>query len=116
MLKQNKVFATINRIIDTQGRKVAFLMRLSPLCPMEVCNVVAPLTSMTLRDNAIASVGSFMPTTYHVWLSATATAVAKGQIAQSASSVYITVIVNILILALMCLQMVRIKKQYLAQT
>lgn len=50
-------FRAIETATRTEGRKIVFLLRLSPVVPFNAINYLLGLTSVRLRDYAIASIG-----------------------------------------------------------
>ncbi len=78
-------FAAIDRAIAREGRKIAFLLRLSPVFPFNLLNYALGLTGIRLGDYVIASLGMIPGTFLYVYLGylAAETAAAAGG-AQSA--------------------------------
>jgi uncharacterized membrane protein YdjX (TVP38/TMEM64 family) len=60
-------FAAIDAAIEEQGRKVVFLLRLSPVIPFNVLNYALGLTKVRLVDFLIASVGMLPGTLLYVY-------------------------------------------------
>jgi uncharacterized membrane protein YdjX (TVP38/TMEM64 family) len=60
-------FAAIDRAIGREGRKIVFLLRLSPLFPFSLLNYALGLTPVRLRDYLIASVGMLPGTLLYVY-------------------------------------------------
>ncbi len=60
-------FAAIDRAIAEQGRKVVFLLRLSPVIPFNVLNYALGLTQVRVLDFVIASVGMIPGTLLYVY-------------------------------------------------
>jgi uncharacterized membrane protein YdjX (TVP38/TMEM64 family) len=60
-------FAAIDRAIAEQGRKVVFLLRLSPVIPFNVLNYALGLTQVRLADFVIASIGMLPGTLLYVY-------------------------------------------------
>ncbi|HXG18700.1 MAG TPA: TVP38/TMEM64 family protein [Methylomirabilota bacterium] len=56
-LAANSRFAAVDRAVGTQGRKLVFLLRLSPVFPFNLLNYALGLTSIRFTDYVIASVG-----------------------------------------------------------
>ena len=50
-------FRALDAAIAREGRKIVFLIRLSPLFPFNVTNYAVGLTSVRLRDYAVACIG-----------------------------------------------------------
>ena len=53
----NPQFAAVNRAIAAQGRRIVFLLRLSPAFPFSLLNYALGLTTVSLRDYVLAGVG-----------------------------------------------------------
>ena len=63
----NARFAALDRAIATQGRKIVFLLRLSPLVPFNLLNYALGLTPVRLVDYMVASVGMLPTTSLYVY-------------------------------------------------
>ena len=50
-------FAAIDRAVSAQGRRIVFLLRLSPIVPFNFLNYALGVTSISIKDFAIASAG-----------------------------------------------------------
>jgi uncharacterized membrane protein YdjX (TVP38/TMEM64 family) len=66
-LATNPRFAAIDRAVGIQGRKIVFLLRLSPAFPFNVLNYALGLTRVRLRDYVVASVGMVPGTVLYVY-------------------------------------------------
>ncbi|HEY8087500.1 MAG TPA: VTT domain-containing protein, partial [Polyangiaceae bacterium] len=53
--------AAVRRAITADGRKIAFLLRLTPFVPQNVLTYVMASTSLKLGDFALASAGGLLP-------------------------------------------------------
>ncbi len=60
-------FAAIDRAIAREGRKIVFLLRLSPLFPFSLLNYALGLTRVRFADFAIASLGMLPGTVLYVY-------------------------------------------------
>ncbi|HYW51135.1 MAG TPA: TVP38/TMEM64 family protein [Gemmatimonadaceae bacterium] len=60
-------FAAIDRAIAEQGRRVVFLLRLSPVFPFNVLNYALGLTQVRVADFLVASVGMIPGTLLYVY-------------------------------------------------
>lgn len=56
-LAGNRRFVAIDRAVGVQGRKLVFLLRLSPVFPFNLLNYALGLTSVRFVDYVVASVG-----------------------------------------------------------
>ena len=50
-------FSAVERAVSTQGRRIVFFLRLSPLVPFNFLNYALGLTTISLTDFLVASVG-----------------------------------------------------------
>jgi uncharacterized membrane protein YdjX (TVP38/TMEM64 family) len=71
-------FAAIDRAIGTEGRKIAFLLRLSPAFPFNLLNYALGLTRISFRDYLTASVGMLPGTLLYVYSGTLVGEVASG--------------------------------------
>lgn len=67
-LSGNASFAAIDRAIAAEGRKIAFLLRLSPIFPFSLLNYALGLTRVRFRDYALACLGMLPGTLLYVYL------------------------------------------------
>lgn len=63
----NPRFAAIDRAIASQGRKIVFLLRLSPAFPFTLLNYALGLTRVSFADYLLASVGMIPGTILYVY-------------------------------------------------
>ncbi len=63
----NARFASIDRAIASQGRRIVFLLRLSPVFPFNLLNYALGLTQVRLADYALASFGMLPGTLLYVY-------------------------------------------------
>ena len=66
-LRGNERFAAIDRAIGEQGRKIVFLLRLSPAFPFNLLNYGLGLTRVRFIDYVIASIGMLPGTVLYVY-------------------------------------------------
>ena len=66
-LAGNERFAAIDRAIGHEGRKIVFLLRLSPVFPFNLLNYALGLTSVRFRDYVLASAGMLPATLLYVY-------------------------------------------------
>jgi uncharacterized membrane protein YdjX (TVP38/TMEM64 family) len=67
-LAGNPRFAAIDRAIGVEGRKIVFLLRLSPAFPFNLLNYALGLTRVRFEDYLIASAGMLPGTLLYVYL------------------------------------------------
>lgn len=77
----NAQFAAIDRAIGQQGRKIVFLLRLSPVFPFSLGNYALGLTRVSLADYVIAAAGMLPGTLLYVYIGSLA-----GDVASAAAS------------------------------
>lgn len=65
-------FAAIDRAIGREGRKIAFLLRLSPAIPFVLLNYALGLTRIRFSDALLASLGMIPGTLLYVYLGSVA--------------------------------------------
>jgi len=66
-LAGNPRFAAIDHAVGAEGRKIVFLLRLSPVFPFNLLNYALGLTRVSYRDYLIASVGMIPGTLLYVY-------------------------------------------------
>jgi uncharacterized membrane protein YdjX (TVP38/TMEM64 family) len=66
-LAGNARFAAIDRAVADQGRKIVFLLRLSPVFPFNLLNYALGLTKVRFADYFVASVGMIPGTLLYVY-------------------------------------------------
>jgi uncharacterized membrane protein YdjX (TVP38/TMEM64 family) len=64
----NPRFAAIDRAVGREGRKIVFLLRLSPVFPFNLLNYALGLTRVRFADYVIAAVGMLPGTLMYVYL------------------------------------------------
>ena len=82
----NARFAAIDRAIGREGRKIAFLLRLSPAFPFSLLNYALGLTRVSLGDYLIAAFGMLPGTLLYVYTGSLASDVAAAAASGGASS------------------------------
>ncbi len=66
-LAGNERFASIDRAVGEQGRKIVFLLRLSPVFPFNLLNYALGLTKVRFADYVIAALGMLPGTLLYVY-------------------------------------------------
>jgi uncharacterized membrane protein YdjX (TVP38/TMEM64 family) len=80
----NSKFLSIDRAVGRSGFKIVLLTRLSPLFPFNLLNYAYGVTSVSLKDYALASVGMIPGTIMYVYIGSLAGSIAAlGQGAKS---------------------------------
>jgi len=70
-------FAAIQRVTQSKGLRLMFLLRLSPIIPFNLLNYAMGLTTVTLRDYIIACIGMIPGTIAFVFLGTTITSISE---------------------------------------
>jgi uncharacterized membrane protein YdjX (TVP38/TMEM64 family) len=63
----NPRFSAVDRAVGTQGRRIVFLLRLSPVFPFNLLNYALGLTRVRFPDYLIASIGMLPGTLLYVY-------------------------------------------------
>lgn len=66
-LEGNERFAAIDRAVGAQGRRIVFLLRLSPVFPFNLLNYALGLTRVRFADYVVASLGMLPGTLLYVY-------------------------------------------------
>ena len=66
-LQGDERFAAIDRAVGAEGRKIVFLLRLSPVFPFNLLNYALGLTRVRLADYIVASLGMIPGTLLYVY-------------------------------------------------
>jgi len=90
-LAGNARFAAIDRAVGAQGRKIVFLLRLSPVFPFSLLNYALGLTRVRFVDYLVASIGMLPGTLLYVYygkLAGDVAALAGGAAVQKGAGYY----------------------------
>ncbi|HEV8240455.1 MAG TPA: TVP38/TMEM64 family protein [Thermoanaerobaculia bacterium] len=66
-IARNPRFAAVDRAVALEGRKIVFLLRLSPVFPFNLLNYALGLTRVRFADYAVASLGMLPGTILYVY-------------------------------------------------
>jgi len=91
-------FAAIDRAVSAQGRKIVFLLRLSPVFPFNLLNYALGLTKVRFVDYLIASVGMIPGTLLYVYygkLAGDVAALAGGAIVEKGTASYVMLVLGL---------------------
>jgi uncharacterized membrane protein YdjX (TVP38/TMEM64 family) len=109
----NAKFNAVDQAIAREGRKIAFLLRLSPVFPFNFLNYALGLTRVSFRDYLLASLGMIPGTLLFVYLGTVAGTVAGGGQGQS-SGKYVLLGVGLLATVLVTVVITRIARKALS--
>jgi uncharacterized membrane protein YdjX (TVP38/TMEM64 family) len=111
-------FAAIDRAIAEQGRKVVFLLRLSPVIPFNVLNYALGLTKVRVMDYFVASIGMLPGTLLYVYTGKLASVVvgAAGKTAPARGPAFYAVLtLGLLATAAVTILITRVAKRALTE-
>ncbi|MCS6925659.1 MAG: TVP38/TMEM64 family protein [Candidatus Binatia bacterium] len=117
-LAGNVRFMAIERAVSVQGRKIVFLLRLSPVFPFTLLNYALGLTSVRFRDYLVASVGMLPGTFLYVYagkLVGDVTALAGGATVEKGAGYYAVLVLGLLATLGVTTIVTRIARQALQQ-
>ena len=109
-------FAAIDRAVGEQGKKIVFLLRLSPAFPFNLLNYGLGLTKVKLTDYLIASFGMLPGTLLYVYTGKVAgdvAAIAGGAQTEKGAGDWAVLIVGLIATAIVTIYVTRIAKQAL---
>ena len=95
----NPRFAAIDRAVGAEGRKIVFLLRLSPVFPFNLLNYALGLTRVRFIDYLVASVGMLPGTVLYVYsgkLLGDVSALAGGAAVEKGAGYYAVVVLGLL--------------------
>jgi len=109
-------FAAIDRAVGREGRKIVFLLRLSPVFPFNLLNYALGLTQVRLVDYVVASLGMLPGTLLYVYtgkLIGDVAAVAGGVETEAGSGEWVVRGVGLVATAVVTLYITRIARRAL---
>jgi uncharacterized membrane protein YdjX (TVP38/TMEM64 family) len=115
-LEGNTRFAAIDRAVGEQGRRIVFLLRLSPVFPFNVLNYALGLTRVRFADYFVASLGMLPGTLLYVYSGKAVgdvAALAGGAVPERGASGYALLGVGLLATAVVTVLVTRIAKRAL---
>jgi len=115
-LAGNPKFAAIDRAVGQQGRRIVFLLRLSPAFPFNLLNYALGLTSVRFADYLAASVGMLPGTLLYVYsgkLVGDVAALAGGAAPERGASYYALFGIGLLATAVVTVLVTRIARRAL---
>jgi uncharacterized membrane protein YdjX (TVP38/TMEM64 family) len=115
-LAGNARFAAIDRAVSAQGRKIVFLLRLSPVFPFNLLNYALGLTNVHFIDYLIASVGMLPGTLLYVYygkLAGDVAALAGGAAVRKDTTYYAVLVLGLAATVLVTALVTRIARRAL---
>jgi uncharacterized membrane protein YdjX (TVP38/TMEM64 family) len=117
-IEGNPKFAAIDRAVGSQGRRIVFLLRLSPVFPFNLLNYALGLTRVRFVDYAVAAVGMLPGTLLYVYLGKVAgdvAALAGGAAAERGPAESALLVVGLLATIVVTTLVTRIARRALAE-
>lgn len=117
-LEGNTSFAAIDEAVGAQGRKIVFLLRLSPVFPFSLLNYALGLTRVRLLDYIVASVGMLPGSLLYVYsgkVAGEAAALASGAAPAKGAADYALIAVGLIATIVVTTIVTRIAKKALAE-
>ena len=111
-------FAAIDRAVEREGRRIVFLLRLSPVFPFNLLNYALGLTRVRLWDYAVASLGMLPGTLLYVYsgkVVGEVAALAVGVEVERGAGYYLSWGVGLAATALVTVLVTRIARRALAE-
>ncbi|HJY81751.1 MAG TPA: TVP38/TMEM64 family protein [Candidatus Binatia bacterium] len=112
----NTRFAAIDRAVSAQGRKIVFLLRLSPVFPFNLLNYALGLTNVQFVDYLIASVGMIPGTLLYVYygkLAGDVAALAGGAAVEKGAAYYVVLVLGLVATAVVTTLVTRVARRAL---
>jgi uncharacterized membrane protein YdjX (TVP38/TMEM64 family) len=110
-------FAAIDRAIGSEGLKIVFLLRLSPVFPFNLLNYALGLTRVRLLDYSIASIGMLPGTLLYVYTGKVAgdvAAVAGGSATERGPGDWFVLVLGLVATAVVTIYVTRIARNALS--
>lgn len=116
-LAGNPRFAAVDRAVGAQGRKIVFLLRLSPVFPFNLLNYALGLTQVRFVDYLIASLGMLPGTLLFVYsgkLAGDVAALAGGAAVQKGAGYYAVLAIGLVATVLVTMVITRTARKALS--
>ena len=116
-LAGNRRFAAIDRAVGAQGRRIVFLLRLSPVFPFNLLNYALGLTRVRFADYLVASLGMIPGTLLYVYygkLAGDVAALAGGAPVAKGGGYYAVLVLGLLATVAVTTVVTRIARRALA--
>jgi uncharacterized membrane protein YdjX (TVP38/TMEM64 family) len=117
-LTGNARFTAIDRAVGTQGRRIVFLLRLSPVFPFNLLNYALGLTNVRFADYLVASFGMLPGTLLYVYygkLAGDVAALAGGAAVTKGPGYYAVVTLGLVATAIVTTIVTRIARRALKE-
>jgi len=117
-LADNPRFSAIDRAVSAQGRKIVFLLRLSPVVPFNLLNYGLGLTNVRFVDYMVASLGMLPGTLLYVYygkLAGDVAALAGGVASEKGVADYAVLILGLVATIIMTTIVTRIARRALKE-
>jgi len=117
-LADNPRFAAIDRAVGEQGRKIVFLLRLSPVFPFNLLNYALGLTQVRFVDYVVACVGMLPGTLLYVYygkLAGDVAALAGGAAPERGNEYYAVLILGLVATVVVTTIVTRTARRALAE-
>jgi uncharacterized membrane protein YdjX (TVP38/TMEM64 family) len=115
-LEGDERFAAIDRAVGVEGRKIVFLLRLSPVFPFNLLNYSLGLTQVRLADYLIASIGMLPGSLLYVYTGKVAgdvAAIAGGGAAERGAADWAVLVLGLAATAVVTVIVTRIARRAL---
>jgi uncharacterized membrane protein YdjX (TVP38/TMEM64 family) len=117
-LAGNARFAAIDRAVGAQGRRIVFLLRLSPVFPFNLLNYALGLTRVRFADYLVASLGMLPGTLLYVYtgkIAGDVAALAGGAAVERGTAYYAVLVLGLLATLAVTTMVTRIARRSLAE-
>jgi uncharacterized membrane protein YdjX (TVP38/TMEM64 family) len=117
-LAGNDRFAAIDRAVGAEGRKIVFLLRLSPVFPFNLLNYALGLTRVRFADYVVASFGMLPGTLLYVYygkLAGDVAALAGGAVVEKNAGYYTVLLLGLVATVVVTTFVTRIARRALRE-
>jgi uncharacterized membrane protein YdjX (TVP38/TMEM64 family) len=117
-LAGNDRFAAIDRAVGAQGRRIVFLLRLSPVFPFNLLNYALGLTRVRFADYLVASLGMLPGTLLYVYtgkIAGDVAALAGGAAVERGTAHYAVLVLGLVATVAVTTMVTRIARRSLAE-
>ena len=117
-LAGNPKFAAVDRAVAREGRKIIFLLRMSPLFPFNLLNYALGLTKVSFIDYAVAGLGMLPGTLLYVYygkLAGDVAALAGGAAPERGIEYYAVIVIGFVATAVVATIVARMARKALSE-